>query len=277
MTRSATLLIVALPLLVATRAAAETPHWIAELAERLFLRVSAVPGSECPDELDRIGEAASAVCGRYTADVARLKKSLERFDDKPNPAVVRHTAPDSGPIRGVQATKIFGFHRDWRRLGALRVRDWLEDDELVVIAFHETTGTLAVLPKDSCLDPEVRARDDLYFDGPSGFEAARILEDPSPSAPSRSPNGLRKGGDARRRARRVGRLDRVQLASGKFDVRTVEPPAATVTTPPVARVAVRLRRSRRRLRRARRGPGDRTTAAARSRSGTGRGRCRRPA
>jgi len=182
--------------LLAATVAADPPDWMAARAERLFQRVYAQPGAECPEGLDRVGDVSGVVCAGYDQGLERLRKTLKQFDDKPNKAISRSVDSGGGLPPSRHTGRIFTFHRTWRRQGNLHVRDWLEDEELVVIAYDEAAGRLAVLPKDSCLDPQVRARADLSFGGGEGFVEAEAIESPLPPPPPRSPNGQSKGGDA---------------------------------------------------------------------------------
>lgn len=168
----------------------------ASSAERLFTRVYAQPGGECPAGLDRVGDAKAAVCATYADGIERLKMTLELYDDKPNPTVTRKYDRAAGLPPSYRSGRVLTFHRTWRKQQNLHIRDWLEDDELFVIAYDETSAALAVLPKDSCLEPQVRGREDLYFEGGPEFIAAEAIDAPLPPAPPRAPNGLRVGGDA---------------------------------------------------------------------------------
>jgi len=187
--------LVGVALLFAGAVSASPPDWLSNSAERLFQRVYARPSAECPAGLDTIGEASNAVCATYAAGLDRLRKTLKQFDDRPNRAVTREEENEIGPPSR-NTSRVFTFHRTWRKQGNLHFRDWLEDDELMVIAYDETAGRLAVLPKDSCLDPAVRAREDLYFEGGEEFIEAEARQAPLPKAPPKSPTGGTKGGDA---------------------------------------------------------------------------------
>ena len=183
------------PLLFAGVVAAESSDWLEERAGRLFQRVYAQPATECPSGLDGIGDASAAVCATYDHGIERLKKTLKQFDDRPNRAVTREEENVVGPPSR-NTSRVYSFHRTWRKQGNLHVRDWLEEDRLIVIACDEAAGRLAVLPKDSCLDPEIRSRSDLYFEGGEEFIEAEARESPLPKPPPKSPTGLTKGGDA---------------------------------------------------------------------------------
>ncbi len=184
-----------LSILLSGGAAADSPDWLLKSAERLFQRVYARPVAACPDGLDRIGNASVAICATYDRGLDRLKKTLKQFDDPPNRAVTEVVPNAFGPPSR-HTSRIYSFQRTWRRQGDFHFRDWLEDGELLVIALQESTERLAVMPKDSCLEPEVRARKDLYFDGGESFVAADAIESPLPKGPPKSPSGSRKGGDA---------------------------------------------------------------------------------
>ena len=187
---------VGLVLLFAGTVSAAPPDWLADRAELLFQRVYAQPTTECPSGLDGIGDASGAACAAYDRGIERLKKTLKQYDDRPNRAVTQVGDSAEGLPPSRHTGRIYTFHRTWRRQGNLHIRDWLEDDDLIVIAYDEAAGRLAVLPKDSCLDPQVRAREDLYFEGGEEFVEAEAIESPLPKQPPKSPNGMTKDGDA---------------------------------------------------------------------------------
>jgi TonB family protein len=175
---------------------AASPEWLVTRAERLFQRVYAQPSTECPAGLESVGDSAGAVCAVYDGGISRLKKTLKQFDDRPSRTVTQAEERDDGLPASPHTGFVLPFYRTWRKQGDLHVRDWLEDDELIVIAYDETAGRLAVLPKDSCLDPQVRAREDLYFEGGDEFIEAGAIESPLPTKPGKAPNGMTKEGDA---------------------------------------------------------------------------------
>jgi len=165
-------------------------------ASILFQRLYTQPGETCPSGLERVGHASHAECAVYEHGFDRLKDTLKLYDDRPNRAVTTKRESEVGLPPSYHTSKIFTFHRAWRKQGNLHMRDWLEDGELSVIVYDEQNGLLALVPKDSCLEPDVRARDDLYFDCGEDFIKAGVQSSPSPPRPPKGPNGRVKEGDA---------------------------------------------------------------------------------